>query len=200
MKAVFVAEAQEVSGLPAGRLDPRHACVTPRPNTTAGRTEFIYTGEKVGIPHGDSPFLLDKDYTITAEIEVPKGGAEGMMPPRAAGSAATASTCSRASRCGSGTSLDLERLKGDVGPDWSRARSRASTRRVRFQVRRPGRRHAGVQRLVAGLGRAGTGTAQGRPHTSSPPRRCRRPCLEVILQRDESFDIGSDTLDRRQRR
>src|SRR5207245_6740061 len=33
----------------------------------------------VGLRQGDSPFLLDSSYTITADIEVPEGGAEGMI-------------------------------------------------------------------------------------------------------------------------
>ncbi len=33
----------------------------------------------VGLPQGDSPFLLNSSYTITADIEVPQGGAEGMI-------------------------------------------------------------------------------------------------------------------------
>jgi hypothetical protein len=33
----------------------------------------------VGLPQGDSPFLLNTSFTITADIEVPQGGAEGMM-------------------------------------------------------------------------------------------------------------------------
>jgi hypothetical protein len=33
----------------------------------------------VGLPQGDSPFLLNASYTITADIEVPQGGAEGMI-------------------------------------------------------------------------------------------------------------------------
>ena len=53
--------------------------VTPRPSAVAGRTEFTYTGENAGIPVGNAPSILDKDYTITAEITVPKGGAEGMI-------------------------------------------------------------------------------------------------------------------------
>jgi len=32
-----------------------------------------------GLPQGDSPMLLDASYTITADIEVPEGGAEGMI-------------------------------------------------------------------------------------------------------------------------
>ncbi len=33
----------------------------------------------VGLPQGDSPFLLDNSYTITADITIPEGDAEGMI-------------------------------------------------------------------------------------------------------------------------
>src|SRR5262249_22171743 len=54
--------------------------VAPRPNVAAGRTLFTYSGETViGIPHGDAPSLLNTSYTITADVEIPPGGAEGML-------------------------------------------------------------------------------------------------------------------------
>ena len=40
---------------------------------------FTYSGENPGIPFGNAPNILNKSFTITAEIEVPKGGAEGMI-------------------------------------------------------------------------------------------------------------------------
>ena len=45
----------------------------------AGRTDFTYRGENPGIPVGNAPSILDKDYTITAEVTIPEGGAEGMI-------------------------------------------------------------------------------------------------------------------------
>ncbi len=57
--------------------------VTPRPSVTAGRKVFNYSGEPVtGIPGGAAPSLLNTSYTITAEIDVPQGGAEGMISHR----------------------------------------------------------------------------------------------------------------------
>jgi hypothetical protein len=53
--------------------------IAPRPNITAGRSEFVYTRPMTGLPQGDSPLLLDCFYTITADITVPEGGAEGMI-------------------------------------------------------------------------------------------------------------------------
>src|SRR5260370_36617540 len=53
--------------------------LSPKPSAVAGKTEFTYTGVNAGIPFGNAPGILDKDYTITAGITVPKGGAEGMI-------------------------------------------------------------------------------------------------------------------------
>ena len=78
MKQRFIAEARKYQVFP---LDASVAAriVAPRPNITAGRTEFVYTRPMTGLPQGDSPFLLNTSYTITADIEVPTGGAEGMI-------------------------------------------------------------------------------------------------------------------------
>ena len=41
---------------------------------------FTYSGETVtGIPGGAAVNLLNKSYTITAEVDIPEGGAEGMI-------------------------------------------------------------------------------------------------------------------------
>jgi len=81
---MFIKEAKKYQVFP---MDASVAAriVAPRPNITAGRTEFVYTRPMTGLPQGDSPFLLNSSYTITADIEVPQGGAEGMILTRAAG-------------------------------------------------------------------------------------------------------------------
>ena len=54
--------------------------VAPRPSLAAGRKVFTYSGEPItGIPDGAAPNLLNTSYTITADIDVPQGGAEGMI-------------------------------------------------------------------------------------------------------------------------
>jgi arylsulfatase A-like enzyme len=53
-----------------------------KPSYTPGRTVFTYSGELSNVPFpgtGGAPDLLDRSYTITADIEVPQGGAEGML-------------------------------------------------------------------------------------------------------------------------
>ena len=54
--------------------------VAPRPSLAAGRTKFEYSGLTVSdIPEGNMPSLLNKSYTITAEVDVPQGGGDGMI-------------------------------------------------------------------------------------------------------------------------
>ena len=78
LKNMFIEEAKKYQVFP---MDASVAAriVAPRPNITAGRTEFVYTKPMVGLPQGDSPMLLNSSYIITADIEVPQGGAEGMI-------------------------------------------------------------------------------------------------------------------------
>jgi len=53
--------------------------VTPRPSLIAGRTEFTYTHPMTGVLPGTEPNILDKSYSITADITVPQNGGEGMI-------------------------------------------------------------------------------------------------------------------------
>ncbi|MCP9800283.1 arylsulfatase [Synechococcus sp. RedBA-s] len=52
---------------------------SPKPSLTAGRTEFSYSGPLANVPGSAAPSILNKSYTITADIEIPKGGGEGMI-------------------------------------------------------------------------------------------------------------------------
>jgi len=53
--------------------------IAPRPSLAAGRTEFVYSGQTLlNVPEGNMPSLLNKSYTITAEVEV-SAGASGMI-------------------------------------------------------------------------------------------------------------------------
>ncbi len=96
LKTLFLAEAKKYQVLP---LDASVATrlVAPRPNITAGRNEFVYTRPLTGIPQGDSPLLLNTSYNIKAEVEIPRAAPRACCSPPADVSAATASTCSKAS-------------------------------------------------------------------------------------------------------
>jgi arylsulfatase A-like enzyme len=78
LQALFLTEATKFSVFPMDN-SAFTRLVTPRPSTIAGKTEFTYTGEISGIPPGNAPSILDRDYTMTADLTIPEGGAEGMI-------------------------------------------------------------------------------------------------------------------------
>ena len=45
----------------------------------AGRTQFVYTAPMTSTQFGAAPSILNRSYRITADIEVPQGGANGML-------------------------------------------------------------------------------------------------------------------------
>jgi arylsulfatase A-like enzyme len=78
LQALFLTEAAKYQVFP---LDNSGfvRLLGPKPSATAGVTDFTYTGENPGIPVGNAPSILDRNYTITANITVPDGGAEGVI-------------------------------------------------------------------------------------------------------------------------
>ena len=78
LQAVFLDEAKKYNVFPLDNSQFARA-ITPRPSAIAGMTEFTYLGEMPGIPTGSAPNILNKSYTITAEVEVPQGGGDGMI-------------------------------------------------------------------------------------------------------------------------
>jgi arylsulfatase len=53
--------------------------LTPRPSATAGRNVFTYAGTISGLPYSDAPPIVNRSYTITAEVEVPEAGGDGIV-------------------------------------------------------------------------------------------------------------------------
>ena len=78
MQELFLVEASKYNVFPLDNEVVQRA-LAPRPSAVAGRTEFTYSGEVSGIPSGSAPNLLGKSYSISAEVEIPQGGAEGML-------------------------------------------------------------------------------------------------------------------------
>jgi arylsulfatase len=78
MQKLFDQEAAKYNVLP---LDNRSfaRAVEPRPSTTAGKTVFTYQGVNPGIATANAPNLLGRSYKITAEVDVPEGGGDGMI-------------------------------------------------------------------------------------------------------------------------
>ncbi|HRZ61170.1 MAG TPA: sulfatase-like hydrolase/transferase, partial [Rubrivivax sp.] len=187
MRAAFLAEAKKYQVLP---LDASVAAriVAPRPNITAGRSEFVYTRPMVGLPQGDSPLLLNTSYTVTADIEVPAGGAEGMILTSGGRFGGYGFYLLKGRPVWLWNMVDLERHKWEATEALSPGRHL-----IEFDFKYDG---LGAGTLAfndfSGVGRPGTGTLKvdGKAvQTITMPRT-----LPMILQWDESFDIGSDTL------
>ena len=78
MQDLFYAEAKKYNVLPLDNTSLAR-WNTPRPSLTAGRNVFTYSGELINVPKSAAPDILNKSYTITADVEIPAGGAEGMI-------------------------------------------------------------------------------------------------------------------------
>jgi len=187
MKALFLSEAKKYEVLP---LDASVATrlVAPRPNITAGRSQFVYTHPMVGLPQGDSPLLMNCSYTVTADIEVPQGGAEGMILTSGGRFGGYGFYLLKGKPVWCWNLVDLKRIRWE-GPD----ALTPGRHTVEFDFKYDG---LGAETLafnnMSGIGRSGTGTlkvdgkevaTQQMDHT-----------IPLIFQWDESFDIGSDTL------
>jgi arylsulfatase A-like enzyme len=78
MQQIFMMEAAKYNVFPLDNSILARL-LTPRPSATAGRDTFTYTGELSGIPTSDAPSILNRSYTITAEVDVPADGGDGML-------------------------------------------------------------------------------------------------------------------------
>jgi hypothetical protein len=78
MQEIFNQEAVKYNVLPLDN-DTFARALAPRPSATAGKSVFTYTGVNSGINSSNAPNILGRSYAITAEVEVPQGGGDGML-------------------------------------------------------------------------------------------------------------------------
>jgi arylsulfatase len=187
LKKIFVEEAKKYQVFP---MDASVAArmVAPRPNIAAGRSEFVYTKPMVGLPQGSSPMLLDASYTITADITVPEGGAEGMILTSGGRFAGYGFYLLKGKPVFLWNMVDLMRIK------WEGQEALTPGKHiVEFDFKYDG---LGLATLafnnMSGIGRSGTGALKvdGKEVAAKKMEKT----LPITLQWDESFDIGSDTL------
>jgi N-sulfoglucosamine sulfohydrolase-like protein len=186
LAGLFLTEASKYEVLP---LDATVATrlVQPRPNITAGRSVFTYTRPLTGIPQGDSPFILDTSYTITAEVEVPQGGAEGMILTSGGRFGGYGFYLLKGKPVFLWNLVDLKRIRWE-GPE---ALS-PGKHTLEFDFKYDG---LGMGTLafnnMSGIGRGGTGVLKvdGKEVATQKLEHT----LPLIMQWDETFDIGSDT-------
>jgi arylsulfatase len=186
MKGVFLNEAKKYQVLP---LDASCATrvVAPRPNITAGRSEFVYTKPMTGLPQGDSPVLLNCSYNITADVNVPEGGAEGMI-------------LTSGGRFGGygfyllkGKPVFLWNLVGYKRVRWEAPDALAPGQHtLEFDFKYEGLGFGTLAfNKMSGIGQGGTGVLKVDGKEVATQRMAHT--IPLLLQWDETFDIGSDT-------
>jgi arylsulfatase len=185
MQDLFYAEAAKHDVLP---LDNSSLARwnTPRPSLTAGRTEFTYRGPLSGVVNSAAPSVLNKSYTVTAEVTIPEGGAEGMIVTdggRFGGYALFLSKAPLGGPLGIGRGkvvflynlLDLKRTVWE-GPELP-----AGKHTIVFDFKSDG----------PGLGKGGTGVLS--VNGKEVARNSLEHTTPITFPEDETFDVGQDT-------
>jgi arylsulfatase A-like enzyme len=186
MQALFLVEAGKYQVFPLDNSGFARA-VLPRPSAVAGKTEFTYTGVNAGIPYGNAPSILDKDYTITAEITVPEGGAEGMIVTLGGRFGGYALYLLNGKPVFDYNLLDIERFRweggvgGIIGDDLFGKALKPGKHTIVFDFKYDG----------PGPGKGGTGvfTVDGRELS----RKTIKHTVPLLMTVDETFDVGVDT-------
>ncbi|WP_209001247.1 arylsulfatase [Stappia sp. BW2] len=187
LKETFIMEATKYQVFPLdASVGPRVAA--PRPNITAGRDEFVYTRPMTGLPQGDSPSILNSSYTITAELTVPEGGGEGMILTSGGRFAGYGFYLLKGKPVFLWNLVDLERIKWEGKDALSPGKHT-----LEFDFKYDGL-GAGTLAFnnMSGVGRSGTGTLKVDGKVVETKKM--EKTIPIILQWDEAFDIGSDTL------
>jgi arylsulfatase A-like enzyme len=181
LQDLFYAEAKKHDVLPLDNSTLARF-TTPRPSLTQGRTVFTYSGELVGVPNSGAPDIKNKAYTITAEVTIPKGGAEGVIVTdggRFGGYALFLSKGVGDVRRGKPVFLynllDLKRTAW-AGPELAPGKH---TIVFDFTPEAPG------------LGKGGTGVLS--VDGKEVARNTMEHTIPITFPEDESFDVGSDT-------
>jgi arylsulfatase len=183
LQALFLTEAAKYNVLPLDNsILPR--MLTPRPSATAGRTVFTYSGENSGIPLSNAPSILNKDYTITAELTIPKSGAEGMIATLGGRFGGYGFYLLKGKPVFEYNLVNLKRYRwegGVGGADWLGSSLKPGKHTIVFDFKYDG----------PGFGKGGTGVLsvdgkelarQTIPHT-----------IPILMSIDETFDVGIDT-------
>ena len=162
--------------------------VSPRPNLVAGRKVFTYSGETVtGIPDSAAPRLLNTSYTITADVEIPQGGADGMIVTEGGRFGGYGMYVLKEKPVFVWNLLDLKRVRWE-GPQ----ALTPGKHTLMFDFKYDGLGFATLAfNNMSGIGRSGTGTfsVDGKVVATQKMERT----VPLILPIDETFDIGADT-------
>jgi arylsulfatase len=181
LQNVFYIEAAKYNVLP---LD--NSTLTrwnaPKPSLTAGRTEFIYSGELANVPGSTAPSILNKSYTITAEVEIPEGGAEGMIVTQGGRFGGYGLFLSKGEfGFGRGKVVFLYNLLDLKRTMWEGPELNSGKHTIVFDFKSD----------APGLGKGGTGVLY--VDGQEVAKKSMENSTPVTFAEDETFDIGQDT-------
>ena len=162
--------------------------VAPRPSLAAGRNVYDYSGVPVsGIPFGASPNLLNTSFTITADVEVPQNGLEGMIATAGGRFGGYGFYIAKGKPTFTWNLLDLKRVKWQDPDVLTTGRHT-----IEFDYKYDGLGFATLAfNDLSGIGRPGSGTLKvdGKVVATQTMEKS----IPIVFTIDESFDIGSDT-------
>jgi arylsulfatase len=185
LQKIFWQEAKKYQVLP---LDATmvERIISPRPSLTAGRNVFTWTRPLTGTPNGDAPSLLNSSYNFKAEVEIPQGGAEGMLITQGGRFGGYGFYVLKNKPVFLWNLVDLKRVRWE-GPELA---SGKHTLEFDFKYEGLG---AGTMAFgsYSGIGQGGTGVLKVDGKEVATEKMTHT--IPFILQWDEALDIGSDT-------
>jgi arylsulfatase len=155
---------------------------SPKPSLTAGRTVFTYSGELTGVPNSAAPSILNKSWTIWADVTIPEGGAEGMIVTDGGRFGGYGLFLSKGEfGVGRGKPVFLYNLLDLKRTTWEGPELGAGKHTIVFEFKSDD----------PGLGKGGTGVlfVDGK----EVARNSMEHTIPITFPEDETFDIGQDT-------
>jgi arylsulfatase len=161
--------------------------VSPRPGLAAGRKVFNYSGAPItGIPDNAAPNLLNTSYTITADIDVPESGAEGVIVTEGGRFGGYGLYLLDSKPVFTWNLLGLKRVR------WQGPELAPGKHTIQFEFRYDGLGFATLAfNNMSGIGRGGTGVLKVDGEAVETQTMART--IPLILPWAETFDIGADT-------
>ena len=186
LQDMFWQEAEKYQVLPLDNTLVERL-ITPRPSITAGRNVFTWTVPLTGTPNGDAPSVLNTSYTVKAEIEVPQGGAEGMIITQGGRFGGYGFYLLKGKPVFLWNLLDLKRIR------WEGAEALAPGKHTlefdfKYDGLGPGTMAFGD---YTGIGQGGTGVLKVDGNVVATEKM--EHTLPFIMQWDENLDVGADT-------
>jgi len=186
LEASFLIEAAKYNVLPMDSSFADRANPAIRPNLNRGRTHFTYYPGMIRIPEASAPDIKNKSFRITADVEIPQDGVDGVI-------------VTQGGRFGGWGLLLLDRK-----PIFAYAFSNQDGDKYPYQKKYK-YRIAGADQLASGkhtivfdfaydgggIGKGGSGTLSVDGHEVAAGRIEFTQPIRFSL--DESFDVGEDT-------